>query len=57
MGKIISVMSRKANRFNVEARAEKIISKDKQQAAPKYPSNLSDMDRVLKGLKFQSNTN
>lgn len=49
MGKIISVMSRKANRFNVEARAEKIISKDKQTAAPKFPSNVADMDRVLKG--------
>lgn len=48
MGKIISVMSRKVNRFNVEARAEKIISKEKQVAAPKFPSNLSDMDRVLK---------
>lgn len=35
--------------FNVESRAEKVISRDKPVPAPKYKSNIEDMERVLKG--------
>lgn len=52
MGKVMSVMGRQAQRFNVENRAHKVISQDKATAAPKYKSNIKDLDKVLKGLEF-----
>ena len=50
MGKVMSVMGRQVQRFNVENRAHKVISQDKATAAPKYKSNIKDLDKVLKGL-------
>lgn len=47
MGKVFSMVARKSNRFNAENRAARIISKEKPVAAPKYPSNVEDMGRVL----------
>lgn len=49
MGKVMSVALAKAQRFNVENRAHRIISMDKPKAAPKFESNLIDLERVLKG--------
>lgn len=50
MGKVLSVVVSKVHqRFNVENRAQKIISQDKPIAAPKYESNIKDLERVLKG--------
>ncbi|CAO1442145.1 unnamed protein product [Diamesa tonsa] len=48
MGKVMSIMGRQVQRFNVENRAHKVISQDKATAAPKYKSNLKDLDKVLK---------
>lgn len=47
MGKVMSLVVRKVNRFNVENRAHKIISRDKPVAAPKYDSNSMELERVL----------
>ena len=47
MGKVMSIVSRKVNRFNVESRAHRILERDKPVPAPKYESNLRDMQRAL----------
>ncbi|XP_062552180.1 protein NDUFAF4 homolog [Armigeres subalbatus] len=47
MGKVLSVVVRQVNRFNVESRAEKVISQSKPKPAPKFQSNLNDLQRVL----------
>ncbi|XP_062710614.1 protein NDUFAF4 homolog [Aedes albopictus] len=47
MGKVLSIAARQANRFNVESRAEKVISQSKPKPAPKFQSNLKDLQRVL----------
>lgn len=53
MGKVMSLVVRKVNRFNVENRAHKIISRDKPVAAPKYDSNSMELERVLdRKLKY-----
>ncbi|XP_050075640.1 protein NDUFAF4 homolog [Anopheles maculipalpis] len=48
MGKAMSVVGRQVQRFNVENRAQKVISQAKPKPAPKYESNLRDLERVLK---------
>lgn len=52
MGKVMSVVAAKAQRFNVENRAQKIISQAKPTPAPRFESNLKDLERVLKGEKI-----
>ncbi|XP_038119498.1 protein NDUFAF4 homolog [Culex quinquefasciatus] len=47
MGIVQSLVSRQFNKFNVENRAQKIISQDKPKPAPKFDSNLRDLERVL----------
>ncbi|XP_055595635.1 protein NDUFAF4 homolog [Uranotaenia lowii] len=47
MGKVLSVISRQANRFNVENRAEKVISQNKPKPAPTFSSNQKDLERIL----------
>uniref|UniRef100_A0A1I8NQR7 Protein NDUFAF4 homolog n=1 Tax=Stomoxys calcitrans TaxID=35570 RepID=A0A1I8NQR7_STOCA len=47
MGKVMSVVSRKINRFNVENRAHRVLERDKPTPAPKYESNLRDMERTV----------
>lgn len=47
MGKVMSVAARKANRFNVENRAHRVLEREKPIPAPKYESNLRDMERTL----------
>uniref|UniRef100_A0A8D8D2R8 Protein NDUFAF4 homolog n=1 Tax=Culex pipiens TaxID=7175 RepID=A0A8D8D2R8_CULPI len=47
MGVVQSLVSRQFNKFNVENRAQKIISQDKPKPAPKFDSNLRDLERVL----------
>lgn len=53
MGKVFSVVAKysrlPAQRFNVENRAHRVISQDKPNPAPKFLSNLKDLERVLKG--------
>lgn len=51
----MSVMMRKANRFNVENRAHRLLDKEKRDIAPKFESNLRDMERVLKGKSITEN--
>uniref|UniRef100_A0A182Q4D9 NADH dehydrogenase [ubiquinone] 1 alpha subcomplex assembly factor 4 n=1 Tax=Anopheles farauti TaxID=69004 RepID=A0A182Q4D9_9DIPT len=48
MGKVMSVVGRQVQRFNVENRAQKVISQTKPKPAPKFESNLRDLERVLK---------
>ncbi|KAH8311249.1 hypothetical protein KR044_005214 [Drosophila immigrans] len=47
MGKAMSMLARKANRFNVENRAHRFLEREKPSPAPKYESNLRDMERTL----------
>lgn len=51
MGKVMSVAAGKIQRFNVENRAQKVISQAKPTPAPRFESNLKDLERVLKGEK------
>lgn len=52
MGKVMSVMVRTVNRFNVEQRAQKVISQDKPKAAPKFGYNLKELEEVKRGEFF-----
>ncbi|XP_034663768.1 protein NDUFAF4 homolog [Drosophila subobscura] len=47
MGQVASMIARRANRFNAENRAHRIIEREKPTPAPKYESNLRDMERTL----------
>lgn len=47
--KLYGVLSRKINRFNVENRAQKVLERDKPVPAPKYESNLQDLEYARKG--------
>lgn len=49
MGKVMSVASRKVQRFNVENRAHKFLEREKPVAAPKFKSNIMDYQKVLEG--------
>ncbi|XP_067002784.1 protein NDUFAF4 homolog [Anabrus simplex] len=46
MGKVLSVLQRKANRFNVENRAHKVISREKPTPAPLHPSSKRELDKI-----------
>lgn len=46
MGKVLSSLSRQVKMFNIEARAHKIISKEKPTVAPSYPYAIKDMERA-----------
>lgn len=48
----MSVMVRTVNRFNVEQRAQKVISQDKPKAAPKFGYNLKELEEVKRGEFF-----
>ncbi|GAB0089635.1 Protein NDUFAF4 homolog [Sergentomyia squamirostris] len=47
MGQLMSMVSRRANRFNAENRAHRVIAKEKPTPAPKYPSNLKEIQKAL----------
>ncbi|KAH8271334.1 hypothetical protein KR018_007165 [Drosophila ironensis] len=47
MGQVASRVSRQVNRFNVENRAQRVLEREKPQPAPKFESNLRDMERTL----------
>lgn len=49
MGALASKAMRKVQRFNVENRAHRVLDREKPIAAPKFESNLRDMQKVLKG--------
>ncbi|GLH13658.1 Protein NDUFAF4 homolog [Gryllus bimaculatus] len=48
MGKVLSVVQRRANRFNVENRAHKIISKEKPMPAPMHPYAKEQLEKLMK---------
>lgn len=55
MGQVGSFLLRKANRFNVENRAHRVLERDKPTMAPRYPHSVNDMKRTLEGkLDFSS---
>ncbi|XP_016996878.1 protein NDUFAF4 homolog [Drosophila takahashii] len=47
MGQVVSMVARRANRFNAENRAHRILEREKPTPAPKFDSNLRDMERTL----------
>ncbi|XP_037944894.1 protein NDUFAF4 homolog [Teleopsis dalmanni] len=47
MGNVRSMLSRRINRFNVENRAHRFLDREKTAAAPKFESNIKDMQRAL----------
>lgn len=47
--KIFGVLSRQVNRFNVENRAHRVLERDKPVPAPKYESNLKDLEYARQG--------
>ncbi|CRK86927.1 CLUMA_CG000748, isoform A [Clunio marinus] len=47
MGKVLSIAVGKAKRFNVENRAQRVISQEKPTPAPKYDANVKDLQRIL----------
>ncbi|XP_016990100.1 protein NDUFAF4 homolog [Drosophila rhopaloa] len=47
MGQVLSMVARRANRFNAENRAHRILEREKPTPAPKFDSNLRDMERTL----------
>ncbi|XP_037729854.1 protein NDUFAF4 homolog [Drosophila subpulchrella] len=47
MGQVVSMVARRLNRFNVENRAHRILEREKPTPAPKFDSNLRDMERTL----------
>ncbi|KAK9505125.1 hypothetical protein O3M35_009253 [Rhynocoris fuscipes] len=46
MGKVLSVVNRQVNRFNVENRAHKILERDKPIPAPRHPSTVKHSEQV-----------
>uniref|UniRef100_A0A1B6K9N0 NADH dehydrogenase [ubiquinone] 1 alpha subcomplex assembly factor 4 n=1 Tax=Graphocephala atropunctata TaxID=36148 RepID=A0A1B6K9N0_9HEMI len=44
--RIYSSAIREVKMYNIERRAEKVISKDKPTPAPKYPSTVKELDRL-----------
>ncbi|XP_012260470.2 protein NDUFAF4 homolog [Athalia rosae] len=46
MGKVMSMMSRKVQRFNVENRAHKAISREKPTAAPRHKISTRQLDTI-----------
>lgn len=53
MGTVMSMAVRKARRFNVENRAQRVLEQDKPTAAPKFESNVRDLQKVLDGKQSQ----
>ncbi|EDW83086.1 uncharacterized protein Dwil_GK22664 [Drosophila willistoni] len=47
MGQVSSMVARRVNRFNAENRAHRVLEREKPTPAPKFESNLRDMDRTL----------
>ncbi|KAH8382514.1 hypothetical protein KR009_003929 [Drosophila setifemur] len=47
MGQVASRVVRQAKRFNVENRAHRVLEREKPTPAPKFESNLRDMERTL----------
>ncbi|KAH8337383.1 hypothetical protein KR059_008631 [Drosophila kikkawai] len=47
MGQVVSMVARRANRFNAENRAHRVLEREKPTPAPKFESNLRDMERTL----------
>lgn len=49
MSVAVNSATKKVKRFNVENRAQKVISQDKPTPAPTFKSNKIDLERVLRG--------
>ncbi|XP_017057462.1 protein NDUFAF4 homolog [Drosophila ficusphila] len=47
MGQVVTMVARRVNRFNVENRAHRFLEREKPSPAPKFDSNLRDMERTL----------
>ncbi|XP_050671549.1 protein NDUFAF4 homolog [Leptidea sinapis] len=51
MGALLSRALRPLKSFNIENRAHRVISKEKPQPAPRYPSTIEDIQRVEETVK------
>lgn len=49
VSKIYGSALREAKMYNIEKRAEKVISKDKPIRAPMHPSSVKELDRLKEG--------
>lgn len=52
MGKVLSVATAKVQRFNVESRAQKVISRDKPTPAPKFEADQKQLEKMLRGERL-----
>ncbi|XP_038218289.1 protein NDUFAF4 homolog [Zerene cesonia] len=50
MGALVSRALRPIKSFNIENRAHRVISKEKPEVAPRYPSNVEDLQRVQEAI-------
>ncbi|XP_047520310.1 protein NDUFAF4 homolog [Pieris napi] len=50
MGALVSRALRPIKSFNIENRAHRVISKEKPQVAPSYPSTVEDLQRVQEAV-------
>lgn len=50
MGGIVSKVLRPIKSFNIENRAHRVLSKEKPQVAPSYPSTKEDLQRVQEAI-------
>ncbi|XP_046407164.1 protein NDUFAF4 homolog [Ischnura elegans] len=48
MGAAVSAVSRRIQRFNIENRAHREISKEKPTPAPAYPTTIREIERIVK---------
>lgn len=52
MGNAVSMVVRKARRFNVENRAHRVLDQEKPTVAPKFESNVRELQKVLDGNDY-----
>lgn len=50
MGKVMSHLSYRMSRMNIENRTHKLLDKGQKVAAPKYEGNVRDFQRVQQGM-------
>lgn len=54
MGKAMSMLARKANRFNAENRAHRFLDKAEKVVAPKFEADLKSHQKLMEGIEYKS---
>lgn len=47
--RVFGIVTREVKMYNVDRRAEKVISKEKPDRAPMYPSTIQELERLKEG--------